>query len=132
MASATIAPYKSNSAQTTFSLVGNSSTGASWKLAGRNLSEPYSVEIVRKLSPSGSLANDVVLVRQVRVERNTTTGKLATMLIETKISIPKDDSVLTATAQLEGLACQASLLNDCTAMAATTVNRTALIEGRDF
>lgn len=132
MASATLTPYRNNANQVTFSLVSTSADQTTYKVSGNPLSEPHLVEITRKLTNSNSASNDHVQVRIARVERNATTGKLATMQVLCDISLPKDDSILTATVQKEQLAILASLFNEATAMEATTANITALIEGRDL
>jgi hypothetical protein len=132
MASATLAPYKTNAATQSFTLVSSGTTGATWKATGRDLSTPYVISVERKLSTSTSTTNDHIVVRIARTERNTTTSKLATCQVLLDVSIPKDTSVLTAAVQKEILSCVSSLLNENTAMEATSVNITALIEGRDL
>jgi hypothetical protein len=132
MASSTLTPYRDNTNQVTFNLVSQGADGATYKVSGRDLALPYAVEIQRKLSSGSSNANDRIKISVRRVERNVDTGKLATLMVSSEISIPKDTSTLDGTAQIEICAIHASLLNDATAMAATTANRTALIEGRDL
>jgi len=132
MASSTLTPYRDNTNQVTFNLVSQGIDGATYKVSGRDLALPYSVEIQRKLTTGSSSANDRVKLIVRRVERNVDTGKLATLMVSSEISIPKDTSTLDGTAQIEICAILASLLNDATANAATTANRTALVEGRDL
>jgi len=132
MATTTLTPYIDQTTQATFNLVSSGSTGARWLAAGRSIAEPYSVELIRKIGPSSASANDHVLVRVQRTDRNTTTGKFATMSVTMDVSIPKDVSIITPTIQKNILGVMTSLLNEAVANAATTVNRTAVIEGRDF
>jgi hypothetical protein len=132
MASSSLTPYRNNSDQVTFQLVSTSSEGSSYRVSGRDLSSPHVVDIKRKLTSGNSTANDHISVRVARTERNASTSKLATMQVLLDISIPKDTSILTSTVQAEQLAIAASLLNEATAMEATTANITALIEGRDL
>lgn len=132
MASSTLSPYKNNTTTQVFTLVTTGTTATSYKVAGRDLSCPYSVEIQRKLAPANASTNDHVVLRLARTERNVETSKLATLQVLVDISIPKDTSVLTATTQKEILSVVASLLNESSVMSATTVAVTALIEGRDL
>jgi len=132
MAAATLTPYYNNTTQTTYNLVSTGPTGSMWKLAGRDLGQPKSVEIIRKMTPIGSSANDHVILRLSNTMRNATTGKLATLVATCDISLPKDATDLTTNQRLYMLAELASLLNDSSANAATTVARSALIEGRDL
>lgn len=132
MASSSLAPYKNNSTAVTFAYVGPISNGAQYKVSGRALACPHEITIEKFIGASGSAANDRVRITVRRVERNTTTDKLATLKTSLEISIPKDLSILDTTAQLEQLALMSSLLNDSTAMAATTAARTNIVEGRDL
>lgn len=131
MASATLDLYKDNSSHEVFTLASQNSAGAKWLLPGRSLATPKSVEIARKIN-STSVSNDTVNLKLSQTELNATTGKPATFFIDGKISIPKDVTVITPTVQKALIAQFVSLLNDATALAATSVNRTALIEGRDI
>lgn len=132
MPSATLTPYKNNAAQTTFALVSSSPTGSRYIVSGRGLAVPHSLEIVRKLTTSGASGNDRIELRVSRVEANATTGKMATLVVTLSISIPKDNSILDATAQKEAVSYISSILNESTVMEATTAAITALIEGRDL
>jgi hypothetical protein len=132
MASSTLSPYKNNTTQETFSLQTVSSTGTKYLVSGRSLSQPYTLEVVRKLTAPSASGNDRVELRVTRSEANATTGKLATLVGTLSISIPKDISVLDADAQAEAISILASLVNESTAMEATKVAITALIEGRDL
>lgn len=132
MASSTLVPYVNNSTTQSFSLVSTSSAGAKWMVTGRAIGVPYTIEVIRKLSPSTSTTNDHIQLRIARTEQNATSAKLATMQLLLDISIPKDASVITATEQKKLLSILASLFNESTAMEATNVAITSLIEGRDI
>lgn len=132
MASASLAPYKSNSATETFTSVGPIEGGYLFKVSGRGLATPYLIEVKRKFTSGSSASNDHTVLRIARTERNTTTGKLATAQVLVDISIPKDTSILTAAVLKEMLAVLSSLLNECTAMEATNAKITALVEGYDL
>jgi len=131
MASSSLTPYKSNSAQETFALISQSADGAIYRVSGRALSLPYQIDMQRKLNPSGT-GNDHVGYRISRVEKNATTGKLATLQVLVDVSIPKDISVLDLNTQKEICAITASILNEQTAMEATNVKISALLAGGDF
>jgi len=130
MPTSTLNPYYDATHQGAFSLVTSSDKGALWLTSSRPLACPSSMEIIRKLTPPNSLANDHIIVRLVDTEQNATTAKLATFSATLDISIPKDQSVCTSTVQKIMLAYLASMLNDSAVMGATSVNRTALLEGR--
>lgn len=130
MATSTLSFYKTNSTQVSFSLVSTSSEKSIWKVASRSLSTPLSLEISRKLS-SGN-ANDHITVRIAQVERNASTAQLATAQVLLDISVPKDQSILTQTVIVELLGLLSSLLDDSTALQATSANRTAIADGRDL
>jgi len=132
MASATLVPYNANGAQTTFTLVSTSEQKSVYRVASLDLATPYSLEIQRKLTPVGAKGNDVVSVKIQRVERNTGTNLLCAGSVKVEISIPKDTVALTKAKSLEMLGVLSSLLNDVSNLAATSVNRTALVEGRDL
>lgn len=132
MASASLSPFNSNAVSVSFSLVSTSATGASYQASGRDLSLPYKVQIDRKIGPSGAAANDHVVMKISRIEKNVTTAKLATGSVQIDISVPRDSAALTKVYIVEMLGIASSLLNDNTALAATSVARTALAEGRDL
>jgi len=112
--------------------VSTSPTGAKYQVSGRALASPYSIEINRKIGPVSATGNDHVIVRVSKTDPNSTTAKPATVLCTLDISIPRDNATVTPTEVLACVGVLASLLNDCAALAATSVNRTALIEGRDL
>lgn len=132
MASSTLNPYKDNTNHVLFSLASTSATGSKYLVSGRSISAPYLMEITRKVTAPSASANDHVIVRVARTELNATTSKLATAQVSIDISIPKDASVLDATAQKEIISVLVSTLNEAAAMEATNVNITSLIEGRDL
>jgi hypothetical protein len=132
MASTSLSPYKNSSTTETFSLVSATENGATYKVSGRALSVPYTIDVRRKFTAAGAAGNDHVTVRVARVEANAETGKLATCQVMLDISIPKDTTVLTTTIQKEIISVLASLLNESTAMEATNANITSLIEGYDI
>lgn len=127
-----LTPYKNSSTTTTFELAYENASGQVYLVPGRMINRPYKLEVVRKLTPPSGNGNDQVIVRAQRVEANASTGKLATMSATLIISIPKDQTVIDATAQKETISWIASLLNECTVMEATNVNITRLIEGRNL
>lgn len=131
MASSSLTLYKNNTQSDVFTLASQNAAGANYLVAGRSLSAPKAISVNRKINANAS-ANDKISTKFIHTELNATTGKPATFSIDVIISIPKDTSNLTPTIQKEGCAIVSSLLNDGTAMAATAVNRTALIEGRDL
>lgn len=130
MSSATLTPFKNATEQVTFSLQSESSDGANYIASGRSLSTPYGIQIQRKVATG--TRNDHIVLRVYRTENNATTGKAATVQALLDISIPKDQSVINATAQKELLTIVMSLLRDATLSAATFTNVTALIEGRNL
>jgi len=132
MASATLDLYYTSALHTVFNLASTSPSGARWLLSNREVSLPYELQIMRKLSPSSSLANDHIIVTLREVERNATTSKLCTASVSLDISIPKDTATISKDSVKYLLGYLISALNDATATAATNVNRTALIEGRDI
>jgi len=132
MASSTLATYYDATNHTDFALVTTGATGGKWAVAGRSLSEPYSLEIQRKIGPAGALANDHIVLRLIRTDKNATTGKPATYSITMDISVPKDNSILTETVQKYILKQFGSVINDCAAMVGTYTNAVALLEGRDL
>lgn len=131
MASSTLTLYCTNAVTKVFTLVGVLADGARYMVSGRAIACPFVTEIKRKFNPNGT-GNDHVGIRIARTEQNTTSGKLATCQVLLDISIPKDQSVLTPAVQKEILALLASALNENAAVASTTVNASALIEGRDL
>jgi len=132
MASSSLTPKYDNTNSYTFALVSTGVDGATHKVEGRDLALPFEVNVQRKLTGGSKTGNDHVVVRMARTERNATTAKLATMQVLVDISIPKDTSVITQAEQLKLVGAVASLLNDNAALQATTVARSALINGRDI
>jgi len=126
-----LVPYKNNSSTLTFERAYESVNGVTALIAGRSIATPYKLEVARKFTPPGAPGNDLISVKVTRTEQNATTGKLASLVATLSISIPKDQTVLTATAQKEAMAVLASLCNESTAMEATTTFMTTIIEGRN-
>lgn len=126
-----LTPYKNSTQQITFGLAYENSTGQVYLVSGRAINKPFQLEVVRKLTPPSGNGNDQVVLRIKRVEANAATGKLATLSATLILSIPKDQTILDATAQKELVSAVASLLNESTAVEATTTFITALIEGRN-
>lgn len=133
MASSTIAPNYDATNEYTFVLVSQSSVGATYKVASRDLATPLGVEIVRKLTPANSTKNDHVQLRVFQTERNTTTNVLATAQVLVDFSIPKDTSILTqAMVARLGMIVGSILGQNNGAVAASATNVTALISGSDL
>ncbi len=131
MSSATLSPYKNNTTTTVFTLVSESPNGVTYLVSGRSISLPFTLTITRKLTALNAAGNDEVTIQIKRTEQNATSLKLATAFAKLTISIPKDQSILTATIQKELLAMLASLCNESTAMEATTNFLSAIVEGRN-
>lgn len=129
MASSSITLYTSNSATQAFSLVSSSVNQTVWKAASRPLSNPYTVELTRKLT--NGTKNDHVTVRIARVEANASTGQKATAQVLLDLSVPKDQSILDTSVIVGMLGALSSMLNDNAALAATSANRSAIADGRD-
>lgn len=132
MASSTLTPYYSNSSQTTFSLVSTGVDRTIWKVSGRPLATPYSIEVIRKVGGSGQLANDHVQLRITYTGKNATSGKISSAVISLDISIPRDADAVSATQVVQSIGILSSILDDSTALQATSSNRTVLVEGRDL
>lgn len=131
MASSSLNPFVDNTNHQLFALKSTSSDGSTFMVAGRSLGAPFELTFERKVNPN-SLSNDHSIVRLTRKEANASTGKLATMQVTLDVSIPKDVTVITTTEQKKLVAILASLLNESTAMEATSANITAILEGRDL
>lgn len=131
MASSIINPYVDNTNHQALVLKSTTESGAVFMVAGRSLGAPFELEQIRKVN-SNSLSNDHSIVRLTRKEANAATGKLATLQVTLDVSIPKDVSVLTLTEQKKLVSLLVSLLNESSAMEATNVNITAILEGRDL
>lgn len=132
MASATLAPYKTNALTQTFTLVSTSAEESIYRVSGRGLAQPWSLSISRKIGVNGQKSNDRVSVKISKVNINSTTSLLSAANVSMECSIPRDTVAVPATEVVECLGILASLLNDSTALAATTANRTAIVEGRDL
>jgi hypothetical protein len=130
MASSSITLYSSNAASQAFSLVSSSVDKTVWKVANRPLSNALQLELTRKLTSGNK--NDHVIIRLSQVEANATTSQKATAQVLVDISVPKDQSILTPTVIVGLLGMVSSLLDDGTALQATSANRSAIADGRDI
>jgi len=98
MASSSLTLYDQDSGTTVYVLQSTSANTSRWVVAGRSLSKPKWIEISRKISPSGSSANDHVIVRVGQVEASTASPyPLKTYTATLDISIPRDLSGFGAT-----------------------------------
>ncbi len=131
MSSATFSPYKNNTQTVVFTLASENPNGVTYLVSGRSISQPMTLTISRKLTAPGAAGNDEVTLVIKRIDQNATTLKLSTAYAKFILSIPKDQSVVTAAVQKELCAILASLFNESTAMEATTLFLTALVEGRN-
>lgn len=129
MASSSLVLYVSNADTQEFVLVSSSVNMTVWKVANRPLSNPFTIELARKLT-SGT-KNDHVTVRIARVEANASTSQKATAQVLIDVSVPKDQSILTGAEISKMLGAAASLLNDGNNLALTGTNRGAIVDGRD-
>lgn len=129
MASSSLTLYSSNSTSQAFALVSSSVDKTVWKVAGRPLSTPIELEFTRRLT-NGS-KNDHLVLRLSQKEQNASTAQLATGQILVDISVPKDQSIITPAVLVGLLGMVSSLLNDASALATTSANRTAIVDGRD-
>lgn len=132
MATETITAYEASTGTKSFLLRQTSATKTEWIISGRAISAPFNLILERKPSNNNSPSNDHVLLRVSRMEPNATTGKLATFQATLDLSIPKDQSILSPAEQKKVISLLASILNEGTAMEATSANITKLIEGRDL
>jgi len=96
MASATQVVVNKAGANQTFSLVGQTATGALYKDATRSLAEPRTMEFQFNLGNPGSLGNDKISVIIKDSHANATTGKVVTLVCRMDISIPRDSAITTA------------------------------------
>lgn len=129
MASATISPYYNNTTTQAFALASEGENKCKYVVAGRPLNQPWSIEIERIISAPSSRGNDRVLVTQTRVEPNSEAGTLATMRIQTSLSIPKDQTVLSLSVQEQMIGVMASVLNEFAAVSSSVTNREKLLTG---
>jgi len=131
MASATLSPKYDASSGYTFDLVTTGTDRTTWKVSGRDIAVPQSLEIIRKFTAPNALANDHVQVRIARSERNTSTGKPATCQVLLDISVPKDALVITQAEQRKLVSILGSLLSDNAAVA-SSANALKLVGGFDL
>lgn len=119
MSSSSLTPHYTGSTTKTFTLVGESATGAKWLVSGRPLANPESVELIRKIGTNGNQANDHIILRLIKAETNSTTNKVATAVTTLDISIPRDTVTVTATMVNDMLGSLVSLLNELADTTAT-------------
>jgi len=96
MASATITVVDKAGANVVYSLVGQTSNGALYKVATRSLNVPKTLEFQFSLGQPGSLGNDKVVVILKDSAANATTGLVKTLQVRMEISIPRDAAITTA------------------------------------
>jgi len=132
MPSSSLVPYQSNSVSMSFTLQSSFASGARWLVTARPLANPYCVELNRKIAPPNSMANDHVILRVSRTDANSVTSKPVTGSATLDISIPRDVGTITLDEMKAVVGLLSSLLNDCTALAATDVNRSTLLNGLDL
>lgn len=132
MASATLTPYYNNTQQQTFALVSTDKNGSVYRVAGRDLATPRQLEIIRKIGPTGAAGNDHITLKLTHVGKNSTTAKISAGSVTVDISCPRDTAAVSKGDMQAILSIISSLLNESTAMEATSVAITALTEGRDL
>jgi len=76
---------------TTYALAGATALSALWRDTSRTLSLPRTLEMTVKPSPTGSKANDKVVI-QFRDVRADSVNQLMTGLIRVELSLPKNPS----------------------------------------
>lgn len=111
MASATLTLVDLADANVVFTLVGQTSNGATYKVATRSLSLPKTLDFQYQLGAPGSLGNDKLIVTIADSVANSTTGKVSTARAKLEMSVPRDSAV-TETVISDLLAHFTSLLTD--------------------
>lgn len=111
MASATLTLVDLADANVVFTLVGQTSNGATYKVATRSLSLPKTMDFQYVLGAPGSLGNDKLIVTISDTVQNSTTGKVSTARAKLELSVPRDSAV-TETVISDLLAHFTSLLTD--------------------
>jgi len=124
--------YKNHTETVAFDLATCTEDGARYVVAGRQLNQPFYLEVRRKLTPSASKGNDRVSVTIGRTDKNTSTSQLATGTVQCVISVPKDNSIIGRTEMEQLVSLLRSALDDSTVRASTCVNIDALLDGRDL
>jgi len=132
MASSSLTPYYDNSNQETFALLTQGEKSTRYVVAGRSVSKPYAVDVIRKISSAGAKSNDHVIVRVFRVETNEDTGLPATGQVTLDISIPKDDATITVAYVKQMVGIMSSLLNDDATIGAAPTAIASLVAGGDL
>ncbi len=128
MASTTLILYKDNTTTTTFNLLSTAENWAKWIVPGRTLSTPHFAQQTTKVNKGSSNDESKFLVSITAM--NATTGKPATFLCEIRLSIPKDQSVLTPSIQKEITSEAVSAFIGTGGATGADTNRTSILEGR--
>lgn len=95
----------------TYSLVGNTSSGALYKVATRPLALPKTMEFKFSLGTPGSLGNDRLAIIFQDAQQNEDTGKISVITAKLELSVPRDIAS-SETAASDLLSNIASLLTD--------------------
>lgn len=132
MASSSLTPYYDNTNQVTFGLLKQSADTTTYVVADRPVATPYLVEVKKKLTSASAKANDHVIVRIARIEKNSTTGVPATGQVTLDVSIPKDSDTITVAYVKQLLGLMSSLINDDAAIGATPAAISSLVAGGDL
>lgn len=111
MASATLTLTDLADANVVFTLVGQTSNGASYKVATRSLQLPKTLDFQFNIGSPGSLGNDKLIVTLRDSAANATTGKVVTAQAKLEVSVPRDAAV-TETIVQDLMAHFTSLLTD--------------------
>lgn len=111
MASSSLVLVDLADANVTFTLAGQSATGALYKVATRSLALPKTMTFDFKLGSPGSLGNDKLVVTIADTVQNSTTGKVVTASAKLEVSVPRDAAV-TETVVADLLAHFTSLMTD--------------------
>jgi hypothetical protein len=132
MPSSSFNAYSSDTVYSLFGLVSSQANGAKWQVADRPIACPHSIEIERKIGPSGSNANDHVILRARLADSNDETGKISTAVVTLDISIPRDTTAVSSSDVRNLVAEVGSVLRDSSVMEATLSNISNLVSGSDI
>jgi len=92
MPASTIVLHDHASANTTFTLVGATSKGATYRDSTRSLSLPRSLDFQYNIGVPGSKANDKLVVVSRDTVINSNTGLVSTGSCKIEISVPRDSA----------------------------------------
>jgi hypothetical protein len=139
MSSSSLTLYDENSGTSIYTLQSVGPNKTVWIKTGRSLAKPQAVSVERKLTPSGSGANDHVIVSVIQTEASTLAPyKLSTFVAKLDLSIPKDLTGFsggTSADLMKRIANLVSALNGSTALAAANSANTglnAILSGGDL